>query len=301
MTSSFHPSYAPAKTSLTVSALPNVIQVESGVVERCIPKNLKPVLTTDASVIRTEIQHMISLNEPCCKTYNIKEEDYETICETTTQAHTAIRIHYNDNFNFILTFMPGAVHEVATLTLRDSIQTALANLGLSPQKYLRSYGSTSVILNHPNKGQKMPDASWRKLKAKAPCVVLEVGFSETASQLRSDMAWWFTREEVQLVILMDIIAPSQDSVDKKPIITIEQWINVPDSQARHPSPQLYKTCKLADAIRNDEKMEIPLWAFLDAPLPGGLERSISHLILDTEDLQGILNDITDTWDEELGQ
>lgn len=98
---------------------------------------------------------------------------------------------------------------------------------------------------------------------------------------------------------MEIVAPKQDSVDKKPRIIIEQWVNIADSQARHSGLHLYKnkTCKLADPIPNDEKMEIPLCAFLDAPFPGELDDNC-HLILDSDALQVILNEIANTWDEE---
>ncbi|KAJ7583797.1 hypothetical protein C8J56DRAFT_1054325 [Mycena floridula] len=289
---SFHPSSVPVKTSLTVSTPLNVIKLESGIVEGSTPENLKPVLTTNASVICAEIQRMISLNEPCCKKYNVKEEDYETICETTTQAHPTIRIHSNNKYNLILVFMPGVVHEVASRSVQDCIQFALRKLGFRPGKYLHSCGSTSVMLNHPHKAQKMPDESWKKVNTEVPCVVLEVSLSETISQLRSDMRWWFTNPEVKLVILIDITSASQAStIVKKPKILIEEWFNIPDSEAWHPNPQPYKIYDLTDLIPDDMKIEISLWAFFESPFPHGLKDGL-HLILDKDDLEEIQSQIT---------
>jgi len=141
----------------------------------------------------------------------------------------SMRVTYSDEHNFIVRYMPSVVHETSASNWNILLSASLLQLTpLSPNELppgCMLTGSTTIDLG-PRK--KQADASIEPLTLPScPSVVLEVGTSESLTQLRIDARLWLEHIPlVQLVILL-LIDPPLAANPHHPRITIQLWRSFP--------------------------------------------------------------------------
>ncbi|EFR03824.1 hypothetical protein MGYG_06823 [Nannizzia gypsea CBS 118893] len=109
----------------------------------------------------------------------------------------------------LIIIMPSRDHESATRYFDTLIEGKLNEMRARLFFKLRACGSAEV---QGTTRKKAPDASYRPRtlpatrSAKWPSLVLEVGYSESATKLRSDASWWLTESqgEVRAVVTLKI-------------------------------------------------------------------------------------------------
>jgi hypothetical protein len=125
--------------------------------------------------------------------------------------------HYTDT-DLLIIKVPSAEHEAAHLTLSDKVNHKLEGMGLA-RLSLWPCGSTTY---HGFSSSKEGDSAYkprcRHGRGEWPTLVIEAGFSETLTKLRTDAQWWLTnsRGAVKIVIVV-WIKPVEKS------LWIEQW------------------------------------------------------------------------------
>ncbi|KAK2742426.1 hypothetical protein FQN55_007864 [Onygenales sp. PD_40] len=136
---------------------------------------------------------------------------------------------------------------------------------------------------------KCPDTSYRPRSlphtrsAKWPSLVLEVGYSESASKLRSDASWWLTesRGDVRVVITMEIF--------RKHRVHLEMWQwQFRDDGAARPHPVMTHEAtvtKSGNGYSASDQMVIRFQDLLLRPPTGNGERDI---VLGRDDLEGLV-------------
>ncbi|KAF5384186.1 hypothetical protein D9615_003258 [Tricholomella constricta] len=137
-----------------------------------------------------------------------------------------MRVTYSDDYNFIVRYMPGEVHENIQLEFALHLNMALVLLTAAPHPTkppgCRNLGSTTFQLG-PRK--KQADAAVRPTvsDSRLPSVVLEVGSSESLTQLEIDAKLWLEHtQEVRLVMLIFIDPPLAPN-PTFPRITVQLW------------------------------------------------------------------------------
>lgn len=137
-----------------------------------------------------------------------------------------MRVTYSDDYNFIVRYMPSKVHENAHLEFTTLLTVALVLLTAAPHPP-RPPGCANVGATTLELGRRMKeaDAGVRPTASDSdlPSVVLEIGSSESLTQLKIDAKLWLEHTpEVRLVILISIdppIAPNPTF----PRITVQLW------------------------------------------------------------------------------
>ncbi|KAF8349312.1 hypothetical protein F5887DRAFT_878335 [Amanita rubescens] len=162
--------------------------------------------------------------------FNIHPDQLKSAYDLLDKAEQrrAMRVTYSDDHNFIVRYMPGAVHEETCWSWAAALSFALTELTPPPHTFMApgcaACGTTTFELG-PR--QKQADAGIRPIPSRLPSVVLEVGDSESLTQLKIDAKLWLEHmPEVQLVILLSISPPIAPHLDL-PRIIIQLWRGYP--------------------------------------------------------------------------
>jgi hypothetical protein len=127
--------------------------------------------------------------------------------------------YYQEKELLIIKYMPSVKHEHAIMRLHNQIQAKVWSMGISDAEFYslgsaRYYGANS---------SKEADCAYkprsvRRQEKDWPTLVIEVGRSESLSQLRQDVRWWLieSKGEVQIALLMSIRESSST-------LLIEKW------------------------------------------------------------------------------
>jgi len=137
-----------------------------------------------------------------------------------------MRVTYSDDYNFIVRYMPSKAHERAYLQFNTLLAVALVLLTAAPHPSsppgCGNVGATTFEL-----GRRLKEADagvWPTASnSDLPSVVLEVGSSESLTQLKIDARLWLEHtQEVRLVILISIDPPIAPN-PTLPRITVQLW------------------------------------------------------------------------------
>lgn len=181
--------------------------------------------TTYRSAI-SQVRKSIKLAVPGIYSFNIPQDELDLAYKLLDkqEERKSMKITYNEDFNFVIRYMPGGAHEAASFTW--AILLGLALVAAAPGHQfppgLTSMGATTFQLRGR---KKQADASVRPTASASrfPSVVVEVGSSESIQQLRIDMRLWIEDSaEIQLGILLSIDPPLPPH-PTLPIITVELW------------------------------------------------------------------------------
>ena len=133
----------------------------------------------------------------------------------------------------IIKLIPGPHHELAALDFVMMLNYKLVSLGIE-MRSLKNLGTTRF--RDPGGRSKEADLALRPrtrvLETDWPSVVIEVGVSESLSQLRTDARFWLTRSrgQTRIVILLSVKKATR-------VMKIERWEHTPRTRlTRHPSP-----------------------------------------------------------------
>lgn len=162
--------------------------------------------------------------------FNIFEEELEAAYSLLDkeEQRRAMRVTYSNDSNFIVRFVPSAMHNVASAVWTQQVTIALLalipnGLGLWGPLGCMPIGRTGYQLG---RRQKQADAGFEPTNSDRPSIVLEVGCSESLRQLKIDARLWLEHlPDVQLVILLSIDPPAPPH--PTPEISIELWQGVP--------------------------------------------------------------------------
>jgi len=137
-----------------------------------------------------------------------------------------MRVTYSDDYNFIVRYMPSKVHEKAHLEFTILLAVALVLLTPAPHPP-RPPGCENIGATTFELGRKMKEADAgvqpTASDSDLPSVVLEVGSSESLTQLKIDAKLWLEQtHEVRLVILISIDPPIAPN-PTLPRITVQLW------------------------------------------------------------------------------
>lgn len=103
----------------------------------------------------------------------------------------AMRVTYSNNPNFIVRYMPGSVHQAAHASWSIYTHQALRDLLPHPHP-TAAPGCDFTAASEQKLGQrkKEPDSGIVPIGSKRPSVVIEVGSSESITQLKIDAHLW---------------------------------------------------------------------------------------------------------------
>ena len=136
--------------------------------------------------------------------------------------------------------MPGLHHEMASMDFVDMFKDKMTSLGVN-RTSLMNIGAARF--GAPGGRSKEPDAalrpSTRVLAADWPSVAIEVGVSESLSQLRTDAQFWLTQSggQTRIVILLAIKKATR-------VMTIERWEHTPRTRLTRRSSPSYNPTKM---------------------------------------------------------
>ncbi|KAJ6570251.1 hypothetical protein DFH09DRAFT_1154478 [Mycena vulgaris] len=206
---------------------------------------------------------------------SFKDHIPEVVKWATSKKRVSSRIISLESSLVVLRVIPGPIYEAATATFSAQLNfSGQTRFGQFWMENIVPKGARTVQLGHAEKNDKQPDASWGPQGGK-PTVVLEVGASETISQLRDDMARWFTAgSSTKLVILIDIAKrPGQ-----APRCLVEFYENILDPTGRRRTSTLTRiySSQWDNLTAETPPLSIPLHYFLsnDAPQPIALNPEI---------------------------
>ena len=145
----------------------------------------------------------------------------------------------------IIKLMPGVVHEAAAATFSLMFHDRLVGLGVG--NTLRNVRSTRY--EAPGGRSKEADEAYRPstrvLGTDWPSIVIEVGVSESLSQLRTDAHFWLTQSggQTRIVILLAVKKATR-------VMKMERWEHTPRTRpARRLSPRYNPTKMQALTLR----------------------------------------------------
>ena len=134
----------------------------------------------------------------------------------------------------IIKLIPGPYHELAERNFVEMFKDKMASLGID-RASLDNFGATRY--GAPGGRSNEPDAalrpSTRVLKVDWPSVAIEVGVSESLSQLRTGAHFWLTQSggQTRIVILLAVKKATR-------VMRIERWEDKPRTRlTRHSSPR----------------------------------------------------------------
>ena len=133
------------------------------------------------------------------------------------KAFLCTRVTFNDDYNFIVKYMPGGAHQTASRYFDHLIQStaqqvsgaAMGHTGFDPLgSTSESYSSSplsqlTVVLiarQLTDEGHMEPDSCIVPDGIDSPTIVLELGDSETLTQLRRDAARWLESERFDVSV-----------------------------------------------------------------------------------------------------
>jgi hypothetical protein len=160
--------------------------------------------------------------------FNVHSEQLESAHTLLNkeEERKSMRVTYSDDYNFIVRYMPSRAHEVAHVYWTTSLFIALLQLTPPPHAAMPpgciGIASTTFQLGSRKKQADAgvePDPNPSGL----PSIVLEVGSSESLTQLKIDARLWLEHvPEIQLVILLSIDPPIAPHPNL-PRIAIQLW------------------------------------------------------------------------------
>ncbi len=146
----------------------------------------------------------------------VKIKDLQTIDENLKRK---VRVAYFENHEvLIVKCMPSQRHEYVRGRFEFLIGMKTYSMGISEDDFVsvgsgRFYGANST---------KEADVAWKSLPARAgnewPTMTIEVGLSESLSQLRRDVRWWLieSKGDVAIALLVSIKKASSS-------LLLEKW------------------------------------------------------------------------------
>ena len=205
-----------------------------------------------------------------------------TMRDFSNQRHIGRTKDQNPSNNLIIVNMPSREHEKAIHYFGQLLEESLNEMRPKLSLKLEASGAADV---QGTTRCKAPDASYlpRSLpanrSAKWPSLVLEVGYSESASKLRNDASWWLAESQGDVRVVMTL------KVLRNYRMHFEMW-QFRDGAAR-PRPimtQEATVTKSASGYSASAGMVIRFEdLFLRAPAGNG-ERDI---VFDHDDLEGL--------------
>ncbi|OAX82287.1 hypothetical protein ACJ72_03368 [Emergomyces africanus] len=246
-------------------------------------EDLEKLLQEDFSLTHT-VKHMDGDNEQHLDRYVVlKNVASGTMRDFSNQKHLG-RIKDQSLTNHLLILnMPSRDHESAIRYFEKLLEGKLDEMNARLSLKVKACGATEV---RGTTRIKAPDASYwpRQLpatrSAKWPSLVLEVGYSESASKLRNDASWWLTESEgdVRVVITLKIFRNNR--------VHLEMW-QFCDGATR-PRPVMTQEATVtrsASGYFASAPMVIRFQDLLLRPLASNGERDI---VLGRDDLQGLV-------------
>ncbi|KAJ7645531.1 hypothetical protein DFH06DRAFT_588144 [Mycena polygramma] len=187
----------------------------------------------------------------------------------------SFRMTSTANFPVIIELLPSRSHQTTVAGIAHLItETFGAVTRTQSWRHFAPLGADSLRLNSPYDRVKQADASFAPAAhAMEPSVIIEVGRSETITELRGDVSHWFSLDSIKLVILFEIGKPPS-ATPNTPTLSVEIWLRITDSSRR-----LTRT-SIQDWTQGiPGAFSIPIWTLLglqgpeDAPadLPEQLE------------------------------
>ena len=140
----------------------------------------------------------------------------------------------------IIKLMPGPHHELAAVHFIEMFKDKMASLGIN-RNSLMNFGATRF--GTPGGRSKEPDGALRPrtrvLATDWPSIVIEVGVSESLSQLRTDAHFWLTRSggQTRIVILLAVKKATR-------VMKIERWEHTPRTRLTRRSSPRYNPTKM---------------------------------------------------------
>ncbi|KAJ5086985.1 hypothetical protein NUU61_008292 [Penicillium alfredii] len=154
--------------------------------------------------------------------------------------------------------MPDEQHDQIIAFFHDGLGKKLGDMGLS------SFGGDFLFRNSTRtrglSNSKEPDLWFGPYnvnvngggRGRYPSLVLEVGFSESSSQLRNDAHWWFTNssEQTRLVVLIHANRGSSSGDNSSPwAVDIEVWTEVPNPSSHQTRDRPTNSLKCTQSAR----------------------------------------------------
>ncbi|KAJ6463263.1 hypothetical protein C8R47DRAFT_1225211 [Mycena vitilis] len=181
-----------------------------------------------------------------------------------SQTTLTLRLSSSATYPLIFELMPSGPHETAAAGLASLItETFGKSIGIESYKYFYSSGAERVELDSPYKRLKEAGASFAPANREdEQSVIIEVGRSETITELRGDMSNWFSKPHIKLVILIEISDPLSQAPNS-PKLWVESWYRVNDPSQRIPTQLASTTENWTEGITGP--LEIPIWTLLGLP------------------------------------
>jgi len=183
-----------------------------------------------------QIRHQIkSCSCVAVYSFNVHQSELELayVLVDKLNSRKNMRITYNDEYNFVIKYMPSTAHVISHNFWTFSLIASLVLLSGGDSMISTGctlFGATRFTLS-PGKN-KEADASVCPPDTNSPTVVVEVGDSECLSQLRCDARGWLESMllHVQLVVIICIDPPRAPHLTL-PRITIQHWKSVLSTRA----------------------------------------------------------------------
>ncbi|KAF8740687.1 hypothetical protein AX14_007587 [Amanita brunnescens Koide BX004] len=126
--------------------------------------------------------------------FNVHPEQLQSAHDLLDKAEgrRAMRVTYSDDHNFIVRYMPGAVHNEALSYWTATLLFALTQLTPPPYTTAMPPGCMTFHTTTFQLGskKKQADSGIRPIASHLPSIVLEVGDSESLTQLKIDARFW---------------------------------------------------------------------------------------------------------------
>jgi hypothetical protein len=200
------------------------------------------------------------------------------------EGRRSMRVTYSDDHNFIIRYMPSPPHEEANMFWTINLASALLQLTPPPHPVIppgcMAVGSTTFQLG---RRQKQADAGFRPTLSRLPSIILEVGDSESLTQLKIDAKLWLEHmPEVQLVILLSIDPPIAPHPNL-PRITVQLWRGFPPLNPPRSATARQRVAHMvweADWTQTATPLYIPLSDIFRGPVPAAYGNN-DRVYLDT--------------------
>ncbi|EDR04553.1 uncharacterized protein LACBIDRAFT_330473 [Laccaria bicolor S238N-H82] len=197
----------------------------------CLPRDFSSVVTYRQAI--TEIRSRAEIASPNAVhiyEFKISENELQAAYNLLDEEEHrgAMRVTYSNSHNFIVRYMPGSVHQAAHASWSIYTHQALRDL-LPHPKPTAVPGCVFIAATEQTLGQrkKEPDSGIMPIGSNRPSIVIEIGSSESLTQLKIDAQLWLEHmPEVQLGILV-LIDPPAAANPNPPVATIQLWRGFP--------------------------------------------------------------------------
>ncbi|PGH29991.1 hypothetical protein GX50_07238 [[Emmonsia] crescens] len=246
-------------------------------------EDLEELLQEDASFTRI-VEHIDSDAGHHLDRYVVfKNVASDTMRDFSNQRHLGRTKDQSLTNHLLIINMPSRDHERTTRYFERLLEGKLNEMRAGLSLEVRASGATDV---EGTTRKKAPDASYwphslpATRSAKWPSLVLEVGYSESASKLRNDASWWLTESQGDVRVMITL------KIFRNHRVHLEMW-QFRDGAAR-PRPVMTQETTVTKSARGysaSAPMVIRFQDLLLRPPAGNGERDI---VLDRDDLQGLV-------------